>query len=138
MERAESPPKTGLSQIFSKNRRGRKSRDSAGNSIKSSNSYSYSGLPSPGEAGDVGKGLEVTEADADAPTTTRLVPKVLAVRRRKKKREREEERRVDEEVERGRTVADRGTLQDAVDPTPDDRAQESSQSFITYDSDTES
>ncbi|OWP03909.1 hypothetical protein B2J93_5868 [Marssonina coronariae] len=141
IERPESPPKNGLTQLFSKTRRDRKSRDSAGNSLKS-NSDARGVRASVESAVDRLKGHEVTEEDADPSGIKKLVPKALGSKRRKKKLEKEEEER----VARGRTVADRGTLEDYADTRPYGNADAdadadadagglaSTSSLITYES----
>jgi len=138
-ERADSPTRNGLAQIFSKTRnRDKKGRDSAGNSIKSSDD----GLGLRGGAEDAieklkGSTSTSTEDDGESNGIKKLVPKAIGSKRRQRKKEKEEEeQRESEEAARGRSVADRGTLRnDGASPV---NGSGDGSSLITYDSDTES
>ncbi|PMD46663.1 hypothetical protein L207DRAFT_507559 [Hyaloscypha variabilis F] len=140
-ERPDSPTRNGLAQIFSKTRnRDKKGRDSAGNSIKSSDdSVGLRGAAE--DAIEKMKGSTSTststEDDADSNGIKKLVPKAIGSKRRqRKKEEEEEEQRESEEAARGRSVADRGTLRnDGGSPV---NGSGDGSSLITYDSDTES
>ncbi|KAI9050663.1 hypothetical protein LZ554_005819 [Drepanopeziza brunnea f. sp. 'monogermtubi'] len=150
MERSESPPRTGLTQIFSKARRDKNQRGkgkgkgkgkvSASNSINSGNE----------DLDNLKKGHDVIERDTDADADTdpeaadpsskikKLVPRVLGSKRRKKKLE-IEELRIRQEMARGRIVTDREKLEhDAGDGDGDGdgtaAALESPSSLLTYDS----
>jgi hypothetical protein len=140
-ERPDSPTRNGLAQIFSKTRnRDKKGRDSAGNSIKSSDdSVGLRGAAE--DAIEKMKGSTSTststEDDADSNGIKKLVPKAIGSKRRQRKKEKEEEeQRESEEAARGRSVADRGTLRnDGGSPV---NGSGDGSSLITYDSDTES
>jgi hypothetical protein len=134
LERSESPPKNGFSQIFSKNRRrDKQGRDSAANSLKSSGSDSLGLRESLEDAIDKTKGNTGSDDDNGI---KKLVPKAIGAKRRKKKQEREEEERAIEEAARGRSVAERGTLtNDAKSYT---NGSGDGSSLITYESETES
>lgn len=138
-ERSESPPRSsGLSQIFHKAKnRDSKARDSASDSMRSSESDGHRGARGPLEnAIDKIKGNNGAEEDGDTNGIKKLVPKGIGARRRKKKQEREDAQRENEEAARGRSVADRGTLENdsgSVVPESGDGS-----SVITYESDTES
>ncbi len=140
IERSQSPHKNGLAQMFSKSRKDKKGRDSAGNSVKSSSGSDGRGVRSSLEDLDKLKthSSNVTEDGADSNGIKKLVPKVLGSKRRRKKQEREEEQIASEEAARGRTVAERGTLEN--DPSPHARSsgEGDGSSIITYDSETES
>ncbi|PBP19935.1 GRAM domain-containing protein [Diplocarpon rosae] len=94
IERSESPPKNGLTQLFSKTRRDRKGRDSIGNSLKRSSSDTRGVRASVEGTIDRLKGHEVTEEDADPSGIKKLVPKALGSKRRKRQLEKEEAERV--------------------------------------------
>ncbi|KAH7317936.1 hypothetical protein BKA65DRAFT_410242 [Rhexocercosporidium sp. MPI-PUGE-AT-0058] len=138
LERSESPQRNGLAQLFSKTRRDKKERDSAGNSIKSSNSESRGVRSSLEDTIDKLKGHEVMEEDSDTSGIKKLAKGLGTSKRRRKKKE--EEQQASEEIARGRTVADRGTLDDNADISPyaDDEAGGDGSSLITYDSESES
>ncbi|PBP28569.1 GRAM domain-containing protein, partial [Diplocarpon rosae] len=94
IDQSESPPKNGLTQLFSKTRRDRKGRDSTGNSLKRSSSDTRRVRASVEGTIDRLKGHEVTEEDADPSGIKKLVPKALGSKRRKKQLAREEAERV--------------------------------------------
>lgn len=66
----------------------------------------------------------------------KLLPTRIASKRRRKKQEKEDEQRASEEAARGRSIAERGTLEDDASSTHDLSGDGSS--LITLDSDTES
>ena len=68
----------------------------------------------------------------------KLVPKALGSKRRRKKQEKEEEERASEEAARGRSVAERGTLENDAGSFEDRNRSRDGSSLITYDSDIES
>jgi hypothetical protein len=139
-ERSDSPTRNGFAQIFSKARnRDKRGKDSAGNSIKSSDDGS--GIRGSGEdAIDKLKGSTSTstEDDGESNGIKKLVPMAIGSKRRKKKEKEkeEEEQRASAEVARGRSVADRGTLRNDAGSPVNESGDGSS--LITYDSDTES
>jgi hypothetical protein len=137
-ERSDSPTRNGLAQIFSKTRnRDKKGRDSAGNSIKSTDD-SLGLRGSVEDAIEKMKGSTSTEDDGESNGIKKLVPKGIGSKRRQKKKEKEEEeQRASEEAARGRSVADRGTLRNDGSSPPVNGSGDGS-SLITYDSDTES
>jgi hypothetical protein len=137
-ERSDSPTRNGLAQIFSKTRsRDKKGRDSAGNSIKSTDD-SLGLRGSVEEAIEKMKGSTSTEDDGESNGIKKLVPKGIGSKRWQKKKEKEEgEQRASEEAARGRSVADRGTLRNDSSSPPVNGSGDGS-SLITYDSDTES
>jgi hypothetical protein len=135
IERSQSPPRNGLSQIFSKSRREKKGKDSTNTSIKSSGSDSLGVRTSLEEAADKLK-AHSTEDDGDSNGLMKLVPKGIGAKRRRKQQEREEEQRISEEAARGRSVADRGTLENEDKSFIHSSGDGSS--LITDDSETES
>jgi hypothetical protein len=143
-ERSDSPTRNGLAQIFSKTRnRDKKGRDSAGNSIKSTDD-SLGLRGSVEDAIEKMRGSTSTEDDGESNGIKKLVPKGIGSKRRQKKKEKEkekeeeeEEQRASEEAARGRSVADRGTLRNDGSSPPVNGSGDGS-SLITYDSDTES
>ncbi|KAL2065227.1 hypothetical protein VTL71DRAFT_2896 [Oculimacula yallundae] len=138
LERSESPHKNGLAQLFSKNksRKDKKDKDSAGNSIKSSQSEGRGG----GSSLEDLKGNEVTEVDIDPSETSGIKKLAKGLGSKRRRRRREEEQQVSEEVARGRTVADRGTLDDNADVSPyaDNGIGGDGSSLISYDSEPDS
>jgi hypothetical protein len=136
-ERSESPTRNGLAQIFSKSRnRDKKGKDSAGNSVKSSDD----GLGLRASAGDAIEKIKShpsTEEDGQSNGIKKLVPKGISSKRRRMRKEKEEEgQRASEEAARGRSVAERGTLHNDGGSSITGSGDESS--LITYDSDTDS
>lgn len=77
-----------------------------------------------------------TEDDGESNGIKKLVPKGIGSKRRRKKQEQEEEQRASEEAARGRSVADRGTLQN--DDGSNTNGSADGSSLITYDSEPES
>lgn len=134
----------GLSRIISKTRqRHKKNSDSASNSIISTDSGSGKGIRIRESLEDaIGKlkGHNGSDDEQESKGIKKLVP-ALGSKRRRKKQEREEELRASEEAERGRSVADRGTLGNERSPnrsfTGTTRSGDGS-SLLTFDSDTES
>jgi len=146
---ADSPStSSGLGKILSKtNRRHKKGNsDSASNSIISTESDNSKNLRQSLE--NVAEKLkghnESGEEDDEAKGIKKLLPAKIRSSRRRKKQEKEEELRASEEAERGRSVAERGTLgpgNDSRSPRSRSLAKGSSgdnSSLITYDSETES
>ena len=84
--------------------------------------------------------IKVTEEeDGDSNGLMKLVPKGLGSKRRRKKQEKEDEQRASEEAARGRSVAERGTLENDARSFEDSRNRSrDGSSLITYDSDIES
>lgn len=80
----------------------------------------------------------MTEEDID-PSGIKKLAKGLGTNKRRRKK-REEEQQANEEIARGRTVADRGTLADNEDISPfaDNGSGGDGSSLTTYDSETES
>jgi hypothetical protein len=76
------------------------------------------------------------DGDGDGGGLSKLIPKGITSKRRRKREEKDAEVRASQEVARGRSIADRGTLENgdgSKSITPDgDRS-----SFITYESDNE-
>ncbi|KAE8443563.1 hypothetical protein EG329_001725 [Mollisiaceae sp. DMI_Dod_QoI] len=134
MERSESPARNGLSQIFSKSRREKKGKDS--NSTKSSGSDGLGIRLSHEDTIDKIKGKEGDDG-GESNGIKKLVPRGIGSRRRQKKQEREEEERFSEEAARGRSVAERGTLENDV-PSVVHHSSGDGSSLITYDSETDS
>ncbi len=134
-ERSDSPTRNGLAQIFSKSRnRDKKGKDSAGNSVKSSDD----GLGIRASVEDTIEKIKShtsTEEDGEANGIKKLVPKVIVSKRRRMRKEKEEEQRASEEAARGRNVAERGTLYN--DGGSSIKGSGDGSSLITYDSDTE-
>ena len=134
-ERSESPTRNGLVHIFSKTRnRDRKRRDSASNSIKSTGTESdglHGVRRSVEDAIDKIKGNHGSDDEGDS--GIKKLKRIAS--RRRRKQEREEEQRASEEAERGRTVAERGTLENNV-PSFKRIDSGDGSSLITYDSDT--
>jgi hypothetical protein len=136
-ERSESPSRNGLSHIFSKTRnRDKKNRDSASNSLKSTDSENH--LSNRGSVESVIEKIKGTDEDGDSNGLKKLVPKGLGSARRRKKQEREDEQRASEEAARGRSVAERGTLENDAGSFIERNRSRDGSSLITYDSDTES
>lgn len=83
------------------------------------------------EGDDEGK-----DEEHDSNGIKKLLPTRIASKRRRKKQEKEDEQRAIEEAARGRSVAERGTLENDTSSTHDLSGDGSS--LITVDSDTES
>jgi hypothetical protein len=136
-ERSESPSRNGLAHIWSKTRnRDKKNRDSASNSVKSTDSENHLGTQESLES--VIDKITGIDEDGDSNGLKKLVPKGLGSKRWRKKQEKEEEQRASEEAARGRSVAERGTLENDAGSFEDRNRSRDGSSLITYDSDTES
>jgi hypothetical protein len=142
---SDSPSRStsnGLSKVLSKTRRRHKrNSDSASNSIISTESDSKKGLRQSLESVvDKSKG-NGSDNEQESKGIQKLAS-TLGSKRRRKKKEREDELRATEEAERGRSVAERGTLENenesrSLSRSLANRSGDGS-SLITYDSDTES
>jgi len=117
MDESSSPTRNGLTTIFSKGRRDKKNRESASNSLRSASSTLGTGTDSDshrGLRGSVDSTLDkLTHHDDDTGESNgikKLIPKI-GNKRRQKKQEQEEEQLAMEEAARGRSVAERGTLE---------------------------
>jgi hypothetical protein len=136
LERSESPPKNGLSQIFSKTRRRDKpGRDSRAGSLQSSGSDSLGLRESVEDAIDKIKGNAGSD---DEGGIKKLLPKAIGAKQRRKKQEREDEQRATEEAARGRGIAERGTLANDARSYTNGSGDGSTSSLITNDSEAES
>ena len=117
MDESSSPTRNGLTTIFSKGRRDKKNRESASNSLRSASSTVGTGTDSDSHRGLRGSVDSVVDRlshhdddTGDSNGIKKLIPKIGA-KRRQKKQEQEEEQQALEEAARGRSVADRGTLE---------------------------
>jgi hypothetical protein len=149
----ESPTRNGLAQIFSKTQsRSKKDRSSGSNSIASI------GAESDGRRGvresleGIADKLKIHQDPEEEIGLKKLLSQSLGSKRRQKKQEKEEEERQAEEAARGRSIADRGTLENTtVNPisrrdssnSRDEDGNEgagggSMSSLVTSDSDSES
>lgn len=131
LERSTSPARSGISGMFGKSRRDKKSRDSAQNSINSSESGDHA-LNLRASLEDA---IDKLKGDDEEHGIKKLVPKGIS-RSRRKRQEQEAEQRESEEAERGRTVADRGTLDNDVSPgtlSRNDSGVADGSSLITFD-----
>lgn len=153
----ESPTTNGIAHIFSKSQtRSKKDRSSGSNSIASTGT----GTESDGRRG-VRESLEGVvdklkmhhdNEESGDNGLKKLLPKSIGSKRRQKRQEKEEEQRLAEEAARGRSIADRGTLENETrdslsrqfssnstegDETGDELRDRRS-SMITIDSDPES
>lgn len=134
IERSVSPARSGFGKIFSKSSRDKKNRDSAEHSLKSNDSDSHGLRSSLEDAKDKIKGHT---DDDDSNGIKKLVP-AIGSKRRRKKQEREDEQRASEEAARGRSVAERGTLQNDAGSVHRNHSGGEEGSLITYDSEIES
>jgi hypothetical protein len=135
-EQSESPSRNGLSHIWSKTRKSRKNGDSASDSIKSTDSDNHLSVRESIESAiDKTKG---EDEGGDSNGLKKLVPKSIGSKRRRKRQEKEEEQRASEEAARGRSVAERGTLENDAGSFEERNRSRDGSSLITYDSDTES
>lgn len=136
-ERSQSPSRNGLSHIWSKTRKEKKGRDSASNSLKSTDSENHLSLrESVGSTIDKINGG--TDEDGDTNALKKLVTKGITSKRRREKQEQEDAQRASEEAARGRSIAERGTLENDAGILEDRNRSRDGSSIITYDSDTES
>lgn len=135
-EKSASPSRNGLAQMFSKSRnRDRKGKDSTTNSLRSSESDGHLSLRRSTD-GSFDRASTNGE-DGDTSGVKKLVGKTIG-RRRRKKQELAEEQLASEEVERGRSVAERGTLENETrgvkyQESFDDDDVDSRSSLITFD-----
>lgn len=132
-ETSDSPSRNGLSHILTRHR-DRNGRDSASNSVRSNGSEaSHHGVRRTVETA-----IEKLKGHDDEIDTTghkKMPGRGIGSRRRRKKQELAEEKLTNEAVERGRGVAERGTLEN--ESTADELAdsQSISSSMLTCDSD---
>ncbi|KAG0650563.1 hypothetical protein D0Z07_3195 [Hyphodiscus hymeniophilus] len=135
-ERSESPSRNGLSHIWSKTRKDKKKQDSGSNSLKSTDSENRLSVRESLESAiDKIKG---DDEDGDSNGLKKLMPKGLGSKRRRKKQEKEEEQLASEEAARGRSVAERGTLENDAKSLDERNRSRDGSSLTTLDSDTES
>lgn len=130
---SQSPPRSGLTQLFTKNKL-KKKRDSANSSLLSSEAGS-DGLARVRDSleGVIDKMKVHHDQDEDS-GPKKLGIKTLGSKRRQKRREEEEEQQRREEAARGRSVADRGTLEnDVKNPIIRNDSGNSGSSLITID-----
>ncbi|KAG9240895.1 hypothetical protein BJ878DRAFT_429296 [Calycina marina] len=133
-EVSQSPTRNGLTTIFSKGRREKK-QQSAANSLRSA---STAGTGTDSDHGGIrgsvdsviGKLSHHDDETNDMTGLKKLIPKI-GTKRKQRKQEQEEEQRALEEAERGRSVAERGTLENES-RTPMFRL-ESSESQLTFE-----
>lgn len=132
----------GLKQVLSKARRNRGSKSSHSPSIASEGSDSH------GLRATIEKKIDKLKphdgddgAEADNLGLTKLLSKGIGAKRRKQQQQRDAEERDGEDAARGRSIADRGTLNNDDDRSPSNRSPggaEDGSSLITYESETES
>jgi hypothetical protein len=142
-EASEVSSKNGLTRILSKTRRRqKKDRDSSSNSIIST------GTESDGHRGvrvaiegaiEKLKNSPAPDEHGDANGFKKLVHRGIGSHRRRSRVEREEEERVKEEAARGRTVAERGTLENESSGLVFNKSWSGDgSSLLTYDSEPDS
>jgi len=121
--------------MFTKTRRDRKGKGSGADSVGSNGSEAHSFRSSLEDAIERAKSQPGADGVGDS-AIKKLVPKGLGSRRRRKQQVKEEEQQDNEAIERGKTVAERGTLMNDArfDPQPSGDGS----SLITYESETES
>ena len=122
--------------MWSKTRKDKKIRDSASNSLKSTESEPR--LRVRGSLETVIDKIKGDDENGESSGLKKLVPKGIGSKRRRKKQEKEDEERASEEVARGRSVAERGTLENDAESLEERNRSRDASSLITYDSDTES
>jgi hypothetical protein len=130
---SQSPTRNGLTQLFTKNKL-KKKRDSAASSLLSSEAGS-DGLNRVRDSleGVIDK-LKIHHDHDEDSGTKKLGIKTLGSKRRQKKHEEEEEQQRREEAARGRSVAERGTLEnDEGNRIVRHDSGNSGSSLITYD-----
>ncbi|TAQ86362.1 hypothetical protein B7494_g5310 [Chlorociboria aeruginascens] len=120
----------GLTKIFSKTH-GQKKKNSASNSIQGDSDSHHSIRASLEDA--LEKIKSGTDEDGDHSGLKKLIPNLGSKKRRKKQ---EEEQQHAEDVARGRSVAERGTLDN--DDNKSFVSKSGGSSLLTYESDTES
>ena len=128
----------GLSGVLSKARRGRNRKTADNNSLVSNGSDGSHGIRGkPDNANDKLKNQDASDDDNDeSGRLSKLIPKGIGSMRRRKKEEKEAEIRASEEAARGRSVAERGTLEDNNGGYPR-TADGDGGSLITYESENE-
>lgn len=134
---------SGLSHILSKtSRRSKKDSPSASAtpSLASTDSDSQNGNRATLQPSlDKLKGPVETVEDMESTNGLgKLLAKGIGNKRRKKKQQQEEEQRASEEAARGRSVADRGTLENELQRESHGSGDADNNSVITYESETES
>jgi hypothetical protein len=136
----DSPTQNGIAQIFSKGR-GKKKRESASNSIKSTSTGTesdghHSALDTLKSKMHVGHSQEEEDGDSEHNGLKKLVPTTIGSKRRRRKQEEEEAQQIREEAARGRSIAERGTLEnESRNPLLRNDSGHSGSSLITYESD---
>jgi hypothetical protein len=128
----------GLTGVLSKARRGRNRKTADANSLVSNGSDgSHSIRGKPEGAIDKLKYLDGSGDDEEeSGRLSKLIPKGIGSMRRRKKEEKEAEIRASEEAARGRSVAERGTLENDNGGNPTTTDGDGS-SLITYESENE-
>jgi hypothetical protein len=128
----------GLSGVLSKARRGRNKKTADTNSLVSNGSDGSHGIRGKHEGAiDKLKNREGSDDDDDeSGRLSKLIPKGIGAMRRRKKEEKEAEIRAGEEAARGRSVAERGTLENGNGDYPT-TADGDGSSLITYESENE-
>ena len=142
-----SESKNGLSRILSRRRRHRKDQDSSSNSIVSTGTESdgHRGVRDAIEGAIEKLKSSPTDERGEANGLKKLVHKGMGSRRRQSKLEREEEERVKRAAARGRSVAERGTLENESSSLNENGGlavnhswSGDGSSLLTYDSDPDS
>jgi hypothetical protein len=103
----------GLSGVLSKARRGRNRKTADTKSLVSNDSDAFHGVRGKLEGAiDKFKNQDGSDDNEDeSGSLSKLIPKGIGTMRRRKKEEKEAEIRASEEAARGRSVAERGTLE---------------------------
>ncbi|RDW77225.1 hypothetical protein BP6252_05278 [Coleophoma cylindrospora] len=134
----------GLSHILSKtSRRSKKDRESPSPSAASLESTDSDGQNGNRRAvrRSLDKLMSPVETFEDMDSNSglgKLLAKGIGNKRRKKKQQQEEDQRASEEAARGRSVADRGTLENELQRESHESGDADDNSILTYDSDPES
>ena len=127
----------GLTQVLSKARRGRK-KATDNTSLASNGSEGSHGFR--GKLGGVIDKLKNQDGSDDdndnSGGISKLIPKGIGSKRRRKKEEKDAEQLASEEAARGRSVAERGTLDNGDGRNPV-QADGDGSSLITYESENE-
>lgn len=128
----------GLSGVLSKARRGRNKKTADTSSLVSNGSDGSHGIREKREGAiDKLRSQDGSEDDDDeSGRLSKLIPKGIGSMRRRKKEEKESEIRASEEAARGRSVAERGTLENDNRGYPT-TADGDGSSLITYESENE-
>ena len=147
MSAVESSPSRGhgLTHILTKGRnRSSKTSTSTSNSIISTESDQHHGMRASVE-GAIEKLMHhesseqhIDENDEDSNKLEKLLPKAIKTKRRKKRQEKEDEDKALEEAARGRSIAERGTLENDHSNISRSTIEGDGSSLITYESDEES